>query len=82
MGDTVVGPTEMEVTVVNGQGQELALLKDGVVVHTEELSREEATWRTEIAPDPDSGPLGTAWEVQTIDAHTPTTIANPVFTRP
>lgn len=81
MGDTVVGPTELEVTVLNGAGQQLVLLKDGVVVQTEELSREEATWRTGIAPDPASGPLGTAWEVQTVDAYAPTTIANPVFAR-
>ncbi|HEX6425758.1 MAG TPA: hypothetical protein VFZ79_19870, partial [Acidimicrobiales bacterium] len=82
MGDTVVGPAELEVTVVNGAGQQLVLLADGEVVHTGELSREEVTWRTEVTPRPASGPLGTAWEVQTVDAHAPTTIANPVFVRP
>jgi hypothetical protein len=82
MGDTVVGPAELEVRVVNGAGQQLVLLRDGEVTHTEELSREDATWRTDIGPDPASGPLGTAWEVQTVDAHAPTTVANPVFTRP
>ncbi len=82
MGDTVIGPAELEVTVVNGQGQELQLLRDGQVVHVVDLPTEEFTWRTGIAPDPASGPLGTAWEVQTHDAHAPTTVANPVFTRP
>jgi hypothetical protein len=81
MGDTVTGPTELEVTVVGGQGQELVLLADGEVVATEELSREHATWRTTIEPRPDSGPLGTAWEVQTWDAHAPTTSATPVLVK-
>ena len=81
MGDTITGPGELEVTVRDGQGQELLLLEDGVVVATEDLSREEVTWRTRITPNPASGPLGTAWEVQTADAYTPTTIANPVFVR-
>jgi hypothetical protein len=82
MGDTVDGEAELEVTVRGGQGQELLLLRDGEVVHTEDLTREEQTWRTGIGPHPGSGPLGTAWEVQTVDAHAPTTIANPIFTRP
>ncbi len=81
LGDTVTGPTELEVTVEGGQGQELVLLADGEVVATEELTREHVTWRTGIAARPGSGPLGTAWEVQTWDAHAPTTIANPVFVR-
>jgi hypothetical protein len=82
MGDTVVGEVELEVFVGEGQGQELLLLADGEVVATEELSREEVTWRTGIGPRPGSGPLGTAWEVQTVDAFSPTTVANPIFTRP
>jgi hypothetical protein len=82
MGDTVSGEVELEVTVRGGQGQELVLLRDGEVVHREDLTREDVTWRTGIGPHPDSGPLGTAWEVQTVDAVAPTTVANPVFTRP
>jgi hypothetical protein len=82
MGDTVHGDVELEVTIGGAQGQELHLLRDGEVVHVEELTREEVTWRTGIGPVDGSGPLGTAWEIQTVDAHAPTTIANPVFTRP
>lgn len=82
MGDTVTGPAELEVTVLNGQGQELLLLADGQVRHTVDIPTEDFTWRAAIAPEPTSGPLGTAWEVQTHDAHTPTTIANPLFTKP
>ena len=82
MGDTVTGPAELEVTVLNGQGQELLLLADGQVRHTVDIPTEDFTWRAGIAPEPTSGPLGTAWEVQTHDAHTPTTIANPLFTKP
>ena len=82
MGDTVHGEVELEVTVRGGQGQELLLLADGEVVATEDLTREEVTWRTGIGPRPDRGPLGTAWEVQTHDAVAPTTIANPVFSQP
>jgi hypothetical protein len=81
MGDTVVGPGELEVTVAGGAGQTLVLLRDGVVEHTAEVGGDEVTWRTGIEPDPASGPLGTAWEVQTVDEHAPTTIANPVFCR-
>ena len=82
MGDTVTGPTEFEVTVVNGQGQELLLLADGEIRQSVDIPTEDFTWRAAIAPEPTSGPLGTAWEVQTHDAHTPTTITNPLFTRP
>ena len=82
MGDVVHGDVELEVTVRGGQGQELVLLADGEVVAVDDLTREEVTWRTGIGPRDGSGPLGTAWEVQTLDAHAPTTIANPVFTRP
>ncbi len=82
MGDTVVGEAELEVIVRGGQGQELRLLRDGEVVHVEDLTREDVTVRHPIGPHPGSGPLGTAWEVQTIDAVAPTTVANPVFTRP
>lgn len=82
MGDTVIGPTELEVTVVNGQGQELVVLADGRDRHVVDIPTEDFTWRTGIAPEAGAGPLGTAWEVQTHDAHAPTTIANPVFTLP
>jgi hypothetical protein len=82
MGDTVVGDTELEVFVGEGQGQELVVLADGEVVHTVDLTREEVTWRTGIGPREASGPLGTAWEVQTVDGLAPTTVANPIFTRP
>lgn len=82
MGDTVTGPTELEVTVVNGQGQELLLLADGEIRQSVDIPTEDFTWRTGIAPEAGSDPLGTAWEVQTHDAHTPTTITNPLFTRP
>lgn len=81
LGDTVTGEVELEVTVRGGQGQELVLLADGEVVEQVDLTREDQTWRTGIGPREGSGPLGTAWEVQTLDAHAPTTIANPVFTR-
>lgn len=81
MGDTVVGPTELAVTVRGGGGQTLLLLRDGEVAHAVELAEDDVTWRTEIVADPASGPLGTAWEVQTADAFAPTTIANPVFCR-
>ncbi len=81
MGDTVDGPTELEVVVTGGDGQTLLLLRDGGVEHTVALAGDEVTWRTGIEPDPSSGPLGTAWEVQTVDDHVPTTVANPVFCR-
>jgi hypothetical protein len=82
MGDTVVGDAELEITVRGAQGQELVLLADGEVQHREDITREDITWRTGIGPRDGSGPLGTAWEVQTVDAYAPTTVANPVFTRP
>jgi hypothetical protein len=81
MGDTVEGATEVEVTVRGGAGQQLRLLRDGEVVEAVVLDGDEITWRTEIAPHPGSGPLGTAWEVQTADDLSLTTVANPVFSR-
>jgi hypothetical protein len=82
MGDTVRAEgAELEVTVRGGVGQVLRVLRDGEVVETVALDADEVTWRTPIAPHPGSGPLGTAWEVQTADDLSLTTIANPVFLR-
>jgi hypothetical protein len=81
MGDTVEGAAELEVTVRGGAGQQLRLLRDGEVVEALTLDGDEITWRTAIEPHPGRGPLGTAWEVQTADDLSLTTVTNPVFSR-
>jgi len=79
MGDTVVAPeAELEVRVRGGAGQQLRLLADGEERQAVEVEADDFTWHTMVTAEATSGPLGTAWEVQTADDLALTTIANPV----
>ena len=83
IGDTL--PTDravIDVRVRDGDGQFLRIVRDGDLVGVAPIVGDDFTHRIDAAATPDPGPLGTFWRVDTFDAQSLTTIANPVFLRP
>ena len=86
MGDTLVADSaEMTVTVSGGDGMTLALRRDGSEVERIPIDGPEFEHSFTITRDAASGPLGTFWGVEVLDADTVvgtelrSVIANPVF---
>lgn len=80
MGDTLVASTAViDVTVTDGAGQRLRILRDGVEVSVVDVTSSPFTHTFTADRTADEGPLGTFWGVQTFDAVSLTTISNPVF---
>jgi hypothetical protein len=86
MGDTLrADRATLEVTVRGGDGQILALRRDGTEVERVPLSGEVATHAFTLERDPGSGPLGTFFGLEVRDTATfpgtelRTVITNPVF---
>jgi hypothetical protein len=81
-GDTFRARTvQVTVRVRRAEGQMLTVVRDGVPVATTPIVSDDFTHRFTARPAPGSGPLGTAWRVQTADAVALTTVGNPVFLR-
>ena len=79
-GDTLVADTaEITLTVRNGEGQSLRVLRNGDEVEVVAIDDQvfDHTFTADRAAD--EGPLGTFWGIETFDAESITTIANPVF---
>lgn len=73
---------EIEVTVTGGGGQVLRVTRDGDVVAVVPITADPFTHVIEATTASGSGPLGTFWRVDTADAQSLTTIANPIFLAP
>jgi hypothetical protein len=80
VGDTLhADAATLSVRVRGADGQLLIVTKDGLPAGVVPIAGDD--FRTTVAAtrDPGSGPLGTFWRVDTIDAQLYTTIGNPVF---
>ena len=73
---------DIEVTVTGGRDQLLRVTRDGDVVGVVPITADPFTHVIDATTVPGSGPLGTFWRVDTADAQSLTTIANPVFLAP
>ena len=83
MGDTLDSDrATIDVTVREGDGQLLRITRDGDIVGLVPIAGDDFTHSIAVATVEGSGPLGTFWRVDTLDAQSLTTIANPVFLHP
>jgi len=81
-GDTFEAPrVRVSVRVRGGRDQVLTLVRDGVEVAHIPITSDDFTHRFTAWRAEGSGPLGTAWRVQTSDAQSLTTVGNPIFLR-
>ena len=79
-GDTLVADTaEVSLTVRNGEGQSLRILRNGEEVDVVPIDDDVFDHTFTADRVADEGPLGTFWGIETFDAEPITTIANPVF---
>ncbi|MBL8774481.1 MAG: CehA/McbA family metallohydrolase [Acidimicrobiales bacterium] len=79
-GDTLVADTaEVTLTVRNGDGQSLRVLRNGEEVDVVPIDDQVFDHTFTADRTADEGPLGTFWGIETFDAESLTTIANPVF---
>lgn len=79
-GDTLVADTaEVTVTVHDGDGQSLRVLRNGEEVDVVPVEGDDFTHTFTADRAADEGPLGTFWGIETEDSESLTTIANPVF---
>jgi hypothetical protein len=79
-GDTLVTDTAaVRVTVRDGDGQSLRVLRNGEAVGVVAVVGDEFTHTFSADRAADEGPLGTFWGIETFDDESITTIANPVF---
>jgi hypothetical protein len=79
-GDAFAARTvAVTVRVRRGRGQTLTIMRDGAPVAHVPITSGDFTHRFTARRRPGSGPLGTAWRVQTGDDRSLTTIGNPVF---
>ena len=79
-GDTLVADTaEVEVRVTGGDGQSLRVLRNGDELEVVAVEGDDFTYTFTADRTADEGPLGTFWGIETFDAESITTIANPVF---
>ncbi|MDE0801946.1 MAG: CehA/McbA family metallohydrolase [Acidimicrobiales bacterium] len=83
MGDTLDSDrATIDVTIRGGDGQFLRITRDGDIVGLVPIASDDFTHRIDASTVEGSGPLGTFWRVDTLDAQSLTTIANPVFLLP
>ncbi len=79
-GDTLVTESaEITLTVRNGEGQSLRVLRNGDEVEVVPITDDVFDHTFSAGRTADEGPLGTFWGIETFDAESITTIANPVF---
>ncbi len=69
----------LSVTVTEGDGQLLRIIRNGSPVSLAPISGSPFTHEMQISRDAGEGPLGTFWRVETLDLQSITTIGNPVF---
>lgn len=83
MGDTLDSDrATIDVTVRGGDGHLLRITRDGDIVGLVPIASDDFTHRIDASTVDGSGPLGTFWRVDTLDAQSLTTISNPVFLLP
>lgn len=79
-GDTLVADeAEVTVTVTEGDGQVLNVIRNGEEVDSVVVRGDPFTHTFTADRSADEGPLGTFWRVETDDGESLTTIGNPVF---
>lgn len=85
-GDTLVGQrAEMTLTVTGGDGQFLAVRRNGTEVERVPIAGDEFTHTVRIDRSDDEGPLGTFWGAEVLDpgvvdgSEIVSVVANPVF---
>ena len=79
-GDTLVADTaQVDLTIRNGDGQFLRVLRNGEEVEVVPITDQVFDHSFTADRSDDEGPLGTFWGIETFDAESLTTIANPFF---
>jgi hypothetical protein len=80
VGDTLYADrAHLSVHVAGAAGQTLVVTRDGLPAGLHLIPDDDATIEVVATRDASSGPLGTFWRVDTVDAQGYTTIGNPVF---
>lgn len=80
VGDTVhADVATLSVHVTGAAGQTLVVTRDGLPAGLLPIATGDERLTVAATRDPGSGPLGTFWRVDTVDAQGFTTIGNPVF---
>jgi hypothetical protein len=81
-GDTLrAAVAAVTVRVRGGTGQLLEVVADGLPIKVVPITSDNFTYRFSALRLPTSGPLGTAWRIQTKDLQSFTTVGNPIFLR-
>jgi hypothetical protein len=82
-GDTLdADEAEVTVSVTGGSGQVLKIVRDGHTTDLVPITDDDFAHTFTATRSSLSGPLGTFWRVETLDAHSRTTISNPIFLAP
>jgi hypothetical protein len=81
-GDTFQGSAQVSVRVRGGRGQILTVVRDGLPASIVPITSNDFQHRFRAGRSLlGSGPLGTAWRIQTADLQSLTTVGNPIFIR-
>ena len=72
-------PVHVKASVAGGAGQRLRIIRNGAETAVVPIEGDEFEHEFDATRTASEGPLGTWWRLETFDAHSRTTIGNPLF---